>query len=159
MKKFLKKKKLNEEMTLQITSMADIFTIILVFLLKSYSTGLTTITPDSQMALPEAAKATDEMKESMKLEISAQGISLEQQPVVKLKDFEFVKGEIDEDGSVKPLYKALLTERSKHKLTEKDSTLLVMADERVPYQTMKAVLVSAANTGFVDLKLVVVEVE
>lgn len=54
---FLKKKKSSEEMTIQITSMADIFTIILVFLLKSYSTSAVNITPSNGLKLPTAQAA------------------------------------------------------------------------------------------------------
>ena len=44
----------SEEMSLQITSMADIFVIILVFLLKSYATSSVNVNPMAGMSLPEA---------------------------------------------------------------------------------------------------------
>ena len=43
--------------SLQITSMMDAFTIILVFLLKSYSTEAIAVQPSEQLQLPFAAAA------------------------------------------------------------------------------------------------------
>jgi len=40
-----------------------------------------------------------------------------------------------------------------------ESNLLVMADERTPYATLEKVLASAAQAGFVDLQLVVINPE
>jgi hypothetical protein len=56
-------------MALQITSMADIFTILLVFLLKSYSTGALDIAPSKGMKLPEVQLATGSV-EALKVEVS-----------------------------------------------------------------------------------------
>ena len=69
-KRYAKKARISSEMALQITSMADIFTILLVFLLKSFSTGVTNITPSGNMVLPEAHKV-DALVETLKVEISA----------------------------------------------------------------------------------------
>ncbi len=175
MKKFLKKRRYNEDMALQITSMADIFIIILVFLLKSYSTGLSNISPGKDMLLPEA-QAKDEMKEAVKIEISASAINIDDKPVVVLNNYEFSRQDRDSMRGSKSLYEALMRERSKvvkmgessqakksaeekNKKEDNDSTLLVMADRDTPFSTIKTVLTSAANTGYVDLKLVVVEVQ
>ena len=158
MKKFLKKRHLNEEMALQITSMADIFTILLVFLLKSYSTNLTTLAPTAEMTLPEA-HAEEVKKEASKLEIAADSISIDDKVVVTLKDFQFTADDLKKSGTSSTLYGALMTERKKQTLVASDSSMLIMADERTPYSTVKRVLASLADTGFVDLNLVVVKAE
>lgn len=179
MKKFLKKRKYNEDMNLQITSMADIFIIILVFLLKSYSTGLSNISPGKDMLLPEA-QAKDEMQEALKIEISVNAINIDDKPVVVLNNYEFSRQDSDGHRGSRSLYAALMKERSKvvqmgesvkkkevdpkdknskNSKENHDSTLLVMADQNTPFSTIKTVLTSAAQTGFVDLKLVVVEVQ
>jgi biopolymer transport protein ExbD len=182
MKKFLKKRKSNEEMALQITSMADIFIIILVFLLKSYSTSLSNISPSKEMLLPEAM-AKDEMQEALKIEISASAITIDDKPVVTLNNYAFTKqdsaklttvlmqersklSKVVKMGDYTPKKKETAPKDPKAKGNEppktkedNDSTILVMADKETPFQTIKTVLTSAAQTGFVDLKLVVVEVQ
>jgi biopolymer transport protein TolR len=65
----------NEDMVLQITSMADIFTIILVFLLKSFATGTTSIEP-GEITLPESVM-TDPVTETNKIQIAENGILLD----------------------------------------------------------------------------------
>ena len=153
-----KKKKLNEEMSLQITSMADIFTIILVFLLKSFSTGLTQVSPTGTMSLPEGSSKV-QIKETLKLEITSDTILIDQKPVVALKDFEFSASDLsaDEEAGSKEIYALLSEQRKLLPEPNLDSTLLVMADERMPYSTLKRVITSAAQAGFVDLQLVVVQ--
>jgi biopolymer transport protein ExbD len=155
---FAKKKKPPEDMTLQITSMADIFTIILVFLLKGYAAGLTNISPSDGMTLPEAISKA-EMKDTVKLEISRDSVVIEQKPIVKLTDFEFNPMELLEDGKNEAIFNRLFAERKNLPVPNMDSNMLVLADERVPYSTLKTVIGSAANAGFVDLQLVVVNIE
>lgn len=66
----------------------------------------------------------------------------------------------------KSLNTALETERKRQELISQsnpnvklDSKILVIADQRVPYITLKSVLATAAVTGFTDFKLVVVNKE
>src|SRR5262244_3024701 len=92
-----KSKTQSEEMALQITSMADIFTIILVFLLKSYATSAITVTPTAGMLLPEA-HAGDTSVEALKVEISQNAVQVDGQPVVKLNTFAFDAGDLQANG-------------------------------------------------------------
>jgi biopolymer transport protein ExbD len=155
---FAKKKKPPEDMTLQITSMADIFTIILVFLLKGYAAGLTNIAPSDGMTLPEAISKA-EMKDTVKLEISRDSVVIEQKPIVRLANYEFNPAELLEDGKNEAIFNRLFQERKNMPVPNMDSNMLVLADENVPYSTLKTVIGSAANAGFVDLQLVVVNIE
>jgi biopolymer transport protein ExbD len=142
---------------LQITSMADIFTIILVFLLKSASTGVSTITPGSSVSLP-GANFSDELSESLKLEISPESILLDDKPVATLENYRLDKADLERDGTVRPLNLALINQRQKKTNSpDEHSHLMLLADRRAPYAIVKTVMDSAANQGFSDLKLVVVE--
>ena len=156
-KKFGKAKRRGQDMALQITSMADIFMILLVFLLKNYSTTLTSVSPSEGTRLP-VAESQDILKEALKVEISKDSISVDHKPVIDLHDFRF-SGRIDAYGETavaNPLYSAMQAERKKGRAGT-DSNLVVLADERTPYDTIKLVMGSAARAGYVDLQLVVVE--
>jgi biopolymer transport protein ExbD len=157
-----KRRQESEEMALQITSMADIFTIILVFLLKSYATSAVTVNPSAGMLLPEA-HAGDAPIEALKLEISKDGVQLDGQPVVKLANFDFDKTDLQANGVSTTLAKALEQHRNRQLLIAKsntsvkvDSRILVLSDQKTPYQTLKSVLASAALHGYTDFKLAVV---
>jgi biopolymer transport protein ExbD len=158
--KFAKKKKLTEDMALQITSMADIFVILLVFLLKNYSSTLTSVSPTGEMNLP-VAQAQGEVQDTLKLEITMKGVLVDQKQVVDLNAFRFKEDQVQDSGEPEipysePIYQVLQRQRGTKPLPNKDSNLLVLADERTPYMTIKKIMASAAKAGFVDLQLVVV---
>ena len=142
-------------MVLQITSMADIFTILLVFLLKSFSMGVSTISPSKSTILPEV-KSADPIVDTMKIEVSEDSLLLDGKQVSVLHQFKFESDDYGASGSVKSLTEALDQQRKKN-TQKKVSGLLVMADQRAPFETLKRVLNTANQAGFEDYKLVVAE--
>jgi biopolymer transport protein ExbD len=164
-KGFVKHGQLNEDMNLQITSMADIFIILLVFLLKGYATGTVNITPTKGMKLP-MAQASDSQIEALKVEVSETGVQVEGESVMALTNFRFEARDIETSGVSRTLSKALEKQRKKQLMIAKsntdvkvDSKVVVIADQRVPYTTLKSVLASAAVQGYTDFKLAVVRGE
>jgi biopolymer transport protein ExbD len=173
-RKFMQKKPAAEEMPLQITSMADIMVILLVFLLKSFSSGISVITPSAALTLPEVALAADQAAELLKMEISKDAILIDDKPVTKLNGFAFEKNDVESDGTPRSLNIALIRERERHIQESKAKAaaagtpvpetedldhpkLMIMADQKVPYKVLQRVLASAGSTGFADFKLAVVE--
>lgn len=154
----------NEEVALQITSMADIFTILLVFLLKSYAVSAVNVNVSKDMKLPIARGGTDQI-EALKVEVGEKGVTVEGESVANFTNYEPNSGELSRDGNIVGLVKALRKERDKQRQLaaanpsekkELDSKLLVIADKKVPYKTLKLVLSSATVEDYTDFKLVVV---
>jgi len=146
---------LPEDAPLQITSMADVFMILLVFLLKTYTTGMSSIVPPQGMKLPETQKS-EKITEALKVEITDSAIRLDGNPVTTLTDYQFKSDDLSSEGQIDSLKRGLAslnTEQSK----EGKGQLLVLADQRTPYRTLKTVLNTAALTGWRDFRLVVVE--
>jgi biopolymer transport protein ExbD len=163
--RYKKKPRASDEMSLQITSMADIFTIILVFLLKSYATSAVNVTPSAGMKLPVAV-APEAQSEALKLEISATSIQVENKPIATLQNFRLPASDVQTNQTSKQVSDALETERKRQDMISKanpdvkpDSKILIIADEHTPYSTLKTVLASAAVNGFTDYKLVVAKKE
>lgn len=161
-KSFLKRKPQSEEMSLQITAMADIFTVILVFLLKGYSTSVANITPTQGMQLPVAFQAPPAV-EALKVEISENAIQIEGTPVSNLKAFALDPADLQGNGTSKKLLETFERERKRQLLIAQansdvkiDPKIIVVADQKVPYSTLKTVLASAAVHGYTDFKLAVV---
>src|SRR5690349_6442819 len=75
------------EMSLQITSMADIFTILLVFLLKGIATDAMQISPSNGTQLPEGTHTSVLNDEALQIEISRDGILIEKDFIVGLDHF------------------------------------------------------------------------
>jgi hypothetical protein len=101
----------------------------------------------------------DLIKETLKMEITQDSVLVDQKRVVRLRNFEFEPGELPEFGYSGPIYKVLYEQRKHQPNPNMDSNLLLLADERTPYSTIKAILASAASAGFVDLQLVTVTPE
>lgn len=159
---FVKRKRPSEDMSLQITSMADIFTIILVFLLKSFASGSLNITPTAGMQLPTAGVEGVPV-EALKIEVSEKAIQVEGRPVVELENFRIKKDDIGSQGGSRSLAGELEKERKRQVAIAQANTdvkldpkVVVIADKRVPYTTIKSVLASAALNGYTDFKLAVV---
>jgi biopolymer transport protein ExbD len=162
-KLFRRRRPEGEEMSLQITSMADIFIILLVFLLKSYASSAMTVAPSKGMSLPQAF-GQEGAVDALKVEISEQSVNIEGQTVSALKSYQFDTAEVQPNGAVASLTKALDRERQKQVLIAKansdvkvDARIIVIADRHVPYRTVKSVLASAALNGYTDFKLAVVK--
>jgi biopolymer transport protein ExbD len=164
-KGLFKKRHQSDEMSLQITSLADIFVILLVFLLKSYATSAVNLSPAKGMLLPEA-QAAEVSVEALKVEISEDTVAVEGQPAATLKNFRFSADELQANGVSNGLSKVLQRERQRQLMIAKansdvkvDPKILIVSDQRVPYSTVKSVLASAALNGYTDFKLAVVKGE
>jgi biopolymer transport protein ExbD len=144
-------------MALQITSMADIFTILLVFLLKGYSTGAIALTPSQGLSLP-VADSKPPQEEGLQVEISEKSVLIGGKPVAKLENF------ILPDSEMAVLESAFDNERKRQELisqanpdVKKDEKVIVLSDKKAPYSTVKRVLASASQRGYTDFKLAVVQ--
>lgn len=159
---FKKRARASDEMSLQITSMADIFTILLVFLLKSASTSAVNITPGAGVTLP-ASTAEQANIEALRIEISENAVTVENEPVLKLEKFAVDPKDVTPEGGSKLLSSKLEISRKRQLLIAKsnsdvkvDSKVIIIADQKTPYSTIKRVLASAAVQGYTDYKLAVV---
>lgn len=164
-KGFKSKKVGGTDVALQITSMADIFTIILVFLLKSFAGGTLTVAPSEGLKLPVAVTEKSSPP-APTIEISEKAIQVENTFVSPLTGFRFPAGELQSNGIPTALDGVLDKTRKRQELIAKansdvalDSKIMILADQRTPYGTIRSVVSTAALHGFTDFKLVVVQKE
>ncbi|MGK5089509.1 biopolymer transporter ExbD [Bdellovibrionota bacterium FG-2] len=143
---FIKRPALEEDFSLQITSMADIFTIILIFLLKSFATGQFAFSPSKGITLPMAAGSAA-FSEALKVEVSSAAVLIEGRSITQ---------------TPQALAKAFRHERKRQDLivsknpgVSRDARILIVADQEVPYSSLQTVLSSAASQGYTDFKLAV----
>ncbi len=163
-KLFHKKAAQAQDMSLNITAMADIFTVLLVFLLKSFTTSAVTLSPSAGLVLPEVFSSNQVPTDALKVEISSTAVLIENQPVLDLKDYQFAMGDMDGNKTSKSLSQALAKERKRQMTIAQansqvkiDPKILIVADQKAPYSTIKTVLASAAVNGYTDFKLAVVQ--
>ena len=147
-----KKSKPSPEMSLQITSMADVFTILLVFLLKGLASDVLQITPANATRLPSSALTKSITENAIQIEITNTEVLVEKDPIGTLDHFN------------EQLNERLKIERKKQELISKsnesvknDARAIVIADEKTPYQTIKTVLRSLSANGYSEINFAVMQ--
>lgn len=150
---------------IQITSMVDMFVILLVFLLKSYSSSPVNITPKEGLRIPESTAMADPV-DVVKLIVSQDAIFLEDEKVLDMDKGNLPDGVTDQtDPSfIRSLYEAL-DERAKRAKAisevndsfEFDGTVLMQADRGLTYEVLQKVMYTSMMAGYADVKLAVVQ--
>ncbi len=139
-------------MSLQITSMADVFTILLVFLLKGVASDVLQVNPSSATRLPSATSSKPLPERALQVEITPTEVLVEKESVGSHAEFK------------NRLIERLQEERKRNGIIAKanptvktDSRAIVLADEKIPYQLIRSVLGSLSKTGYHEIHFAVLE--
>lgn len=161
---FLKKrKKLPTNFKIQITSMVDMFVILLVFLIKSYSTSPVQVAPSNDIRLP-ASESTTNPVDVLKLMVSKSGVFVEGTKVIELTNGKIDSKFIDSSDAnyIPELFKFLDAEaRKTQDIAKVNSTvsfegkILVQADKDLAYDMLRKVMHTSAVAGYSDIKFAV----
>ncbi len=127
---------------LLLTALIDAFSILVLFLLMSFSSSGEMLTMSSGMELPKAAK----------------GEQLERQPVVKVEPGKiFVE---DQEVTTETLVPALIALRKQwqeqHPGEEYPGIITVQADRRMKYEALNSVVLASSHAGFSDIRFAVI---
>lgn len=148
---------------IQITSMVDMFVILLVFLLKSYTTSPVNISPSEDLTLP-ASTSTKDPVDVLKLVVSKAGIFVEDKKVLDLKDGQISAQDVDASDTqfVRALYSELdehakksRTIASVNETIEFDGKVIMQADRTIPYEILRKVMYTSMMAGYSDVKIAV----
>jgi biopolymer transport protein ExbD len=176
--------RIHKDFDLQLTSMMDILVIILVFLLKSYSTSTNSFSTVPGMQLP-LSKTAELPSDSLHLIVTPEAITFENARVVEFVQsadalaggnarYDFKPEDLDENGMrVTQLYEALNRAREKAELLRAkspardaqgnplpwDGILAIQADKRVKYDTLRKVMYTAGAAQFKVFRLLAMRVE
>lgn len=150
-------KKKNSTFTLNITSMTDMFTIMLVFLLQSYTISDVEMNPVDGLRLPSSASMVNPT-ESLKLSLSKDSLRIAETKIADIKNSEFLTSDLEDKDTnfIKPLFAELekISKESPDKKHIKEGKILLQADRDLPYGTLRKVMYTASMAGFPQLKLV-----
>jgi biopolymer transport protein ExbD len=151
-----------DQVALQITSMADIFTILLVFLLKGLASDAMVISPTHGTTLPTGFPLASISEPALQVEVSKEGILIEKDFLVKAEDIQ----KSIRDGIIPALNEKLQRERDRQKIiaasndtVKIDTRVILLSDETIPFSTMKVVLRTLSMQGYSDVKFAVVKNE
>ena len=150
---------------LNLTAMMDMMTILLVYLLKSYNTNpVANLSPNLQ---PPTSTSKIEMKESTAIAISADGISVDDKPILKLINGEIPEEETSGAGAateIVALRSVLDAEVLKMNTLSKqgmgpefEGKALIIGDKQIPYRLLTSVLYTAGKAEYSQFQFVVLK--
>ncbi len=147
--------KRNQSFTLNITSMTDMFTILLVFLLQSFAAGEITIDPVNGLRLPSSNTEKNPVN-GVKISASPTEIKVDQLTVAGITDNQVVQSAIDPSDNqfIKPLFDELMKVNKSNEKLAKTGKILLQADQNLPYATLRKIMYTASMAGFPNLKLI-----
>ncbi|MBU0996120.1 MAG: biopolymer transporter ExbD [Proteobacteria bacterium] len=134
---------------LQITSMMDMFTIILIFLLFSFSDKQETLSLDNDLQLPTSNAKLD-YNDSIKLVLTKTQLQIDDKVVAKIRDGQ-VQGLNPNDLKASELYKQLESRKKNDDRTREDEekdTILFLCDKRLSFDTINSIVKTAGMAGY-----------
>jgi len=149
---------------LMLTSLLDMFTIILIFLIVSFEAEDYEFKLDPGLKLPESS-ANSVLKPAINLAITPDSLKIENEEIIKLdrgkfREQYYTKGEIPE--VVEHLRKAhedvLAREAGGLLADDEDAAIvLIQADKSLDYKTLYLVMRSASVAGFDKYRLAIMK--
>lgn len=149
--------KKNQSFTLNITSMTDMFTILLVFLLQSFAAGEVAIEQVQGIRLPTSNTEKNPV-DGVNVSITQQELRLGQKILAQVKnnDIEAAAIESGDSNFIKPLFDELkkINDEMEKKKDHRIGRVLFQADQELPYATIRKVMYTASMAGFPNVKLI-----
>jgi len=150
---------------LNITPMMDMMTIILVFLLKSFSSSSSTITFDQNLKVPSSTTQL-KIKEALSVTVTKKVILVEGDgiaPITGGKVDPAVKRDGENGYYITPLVDILERHARKEKKVAEltgapwEAQLMLIADQTTPYRLLTEVLYSCGQAGYGNYRLLVLK--
>ena len=137
----------------QLTSLVDVMTILLVFLLKSFSVEGNIVTPSADLELPvSTSKARPEPVAT--IEITRAMVMAEGEAVADVGSF------AESDSMLIPELYAYMQDVSARAQTEKSAReVMIQSDRTVAFNVVKRVMYTCTRAGFLDFSVLVVMAE
>ncbi len=148
---------------LHITAMMDMFTIILIFLLFSFSDNPETFQMDKDMNLPESTAKMD-YKDSIKLVLSQTSLKLDGEVIAEIQDGKVIGLDPTE------LKKSILYERLKSyqeqiadvnldedSKKESKKHILFLCDKQISFKTINNIVKIAGMAGYPNFQFAVLK--
>ncbi len=155
-----------ESLSLNLTPMLDIFSILVTFLLMSYSTDPTNHDVDANLELPDSVTLVN-MDEIPSIVVNRKEILINNKSVVVLDNGKVPASDIQQ-GAVFPVYKALLEIAETNKKAAevlrnpasdekkaKPGEITIEMDKKHNFEILRRVMLAGQQAEFITFKLLV----
>jgi biopolymer transport protein ExbD len=143
---------------LNITSMIDMFTLMVVFLLKNFSAQGQLVTPAQDLRLPTSS--IEKMAtEALSVKISKNSITVENTTVIDPAGYRVLSSQ--KDFLIEPLFKVLSKYAREAKKsseifkTEFSGKISIQGDEEIPYNVLTRIMYTCGQAGYPVMNLIV----
>jgi biopolymer transport protein TolR len=133
----------------QMTSLIDILTLLLVFLIQSFNAEGTLITPSSDLQLPQSS-SKKQPSPSMMLEITRDAVVAEGRQLAANRSFAG-----SGDLLIRNVYNWLLSK--KDRLAAEQKQIIIQCDRDLEFNIVKRVMYTCSKAGFTDFSVLVIE--
>jgi biopolymer transport protein ExbD len=144
------------EGSLNMNSMMDMMTIILLFLLKSYSTGGALATQSASLVLPTSFR-TDKPKKEVNVSVAKDAILVNEIPLMATAD-------VGADQMMIPQLQRKLTEYAAQENQleieagkEFTHEVIIQGDRGIPYEILIKVMYTCSKSDFYKMRLLTVQ--
>lgn len=140
---------------LNLTSMMDAMTIILLFLLKTYSTHGQIVSPSKDLVLPYSF-SQEPPKKKLTVSVTRENISVSDKVIVPVRS---IRPDVP---IIAPLYQELKKRAEEAKQNEElyaipfDQEVLIQGDQEIPFQLLFKVLYTCGQSEFNKLRLLTI---
>ena len=151
------------QMTLNITSLMDILTIVLIFLVMSFSSDENEV-PMPSFMLPDSTSERPP-KLTVKVSVSSADVKVEDAVVATFRRGKIPPSELNESKQITSLLKALKKEKARVGSSSRsraadadegeDEIVYLEAEKGLPFAVVDRVLKTAAGAGFTRFRLAV----
>lgn len=179
------RRRVNQVFELQLTSMMDVLVIILVFMLKSYSTNAVNFNASTKIQMPSSL-AEEMPGDGAHIIVDPDSLSFDGEKIlnfIEIADpnvpgsgYTMESSQLADQGHrIVPLYDALVRAREKAELMMSKAvirddkgqlkkptfhgTLIIQADKNVRYDLMRKIMFTAGAAGYKTFKLVAMRKE
>lgn len=145
--------KRNKAAGLNLTSLMDVFTILVLYLLVNQS-SVEVVEPPKDITLPDSVVEA-KPRQTVVLMVSDKGVSIQGEPIATIAEVEQSKG-----GVVVPLQEALLRIKENvigvnTEAVAKSNEVTIMANRTVPFKVLKTLMSSCTSAGYTKISLAV----
>jgi biopolymer transport protein ExbD len=140
---------------LNLTSMVDMLTILVVFLLQTFSASGELLSVQKNIVLPEAQNFT-ELEQAPIIALSKESVTLDGRPVA---DSAVLNQENTADWKITELYDQMVTLKNNYKLLHPNDDfkgmVIVQADKGVDFKVVKKVMYSCSIAGYQNVNFAI----
>lgn len=143
---------------LNLASMIDMFTLLVVFLLQNYSSGGQLVTPAQGLVLPSSS-IEKQADEALMVKVSQNNIMVENTVVLDERKYKELVAQ--KEYMIPPLYNILTQYAKESRIsadrfkTEFSGKISIQGDGEIPYNVLTRIMYTCGQSGFPNMNLVV----